>query len=1010
VVTDLGSTNGVKVNGQRIPPNVPTPLRFGDIIDLVEFRMSLRPWTPGSLPPVAERVRLSPKPQPGIAVYVAGKLLKFPFTKTAITLGRSAENDIVIDHPYVSRYHAQITQSAGGFIIVDKGSANGLTINGQRVMQHQLADGDIITIGGQEVSLQYRASIGLMAAEAPARRAAPVSATGPMSFLNLKGMESIAIGRASDNRIVLDHPQVSRHHALIERMGTRYRIRDLKSSNGVFLNGKRVEREAWLKEGDEIRIGPIKLVLREDGIQQFSEEGLRLDAMRLQKWVTKDKNLLQDISLSILPQEFVALVGMSGSGKSTLMDAINGFRPATHGTVLVNGINLYQNFDLFRNEMGYVPQKDIVHQELTVYSALDYAAQLRMPPDTSPQERHKRITEVLRDLDLTERKDLPIHKLSGGQLKRVSIGVELLTKPRLFFLDEPTSGLDPGTEMEMMKLLRKLADQGRTILLITHATKNVMMCDKVIFLARGGYVAYFGPPEEALPYFDQYRTPQERQIKDIEFDDIYAILNDEKRGSGKDWGERYRQSAQYRQYVVERLEGHKAITPGAQAPRQLPRKRPQAGVLRQFIILSARNLKIMMQDKFGLALMLALAPMIGVMDFIWGTQLFDLRNGDATKIITMLFMAGLIAILVGAMASVREIVKEIDIYKRERAVNLKLTSYILSKIWVGISLSVYQAVVLMFFLYIFVLRTSPLGPVEYLAMLITMFLGTLSGYMMGLLISAAAPNQNVALLLVVAVLVPQFLFSGALLKLEIPGTNIISAGVSTKWAFEAMVNITGIGRDVINDPCWRDYDPDTKFTEEQKEQLGCQCMGARMFETCYYPGLLSGYDEETRLALQQPEPAMPPRPTPYPTFTPVPSPTPYPSPTPPPPPGIFGDTAAYQRQREQQGLEWQRAREKQGQEWQQAREKQGLEYQKLAEKQMQDYQDIQMKDYQKRLEAWKTARTEAIGTAEGKIRGVFKQYGQAFRGGVLERWFAMSVILIVVFGLVIVFQKRKDVV
>ena len=580
------------------------------------------------------------------------------------------------------------------------------------------------------------------------------------------------------------------------------------------MGGQRIEKEAWLKEGDIIHIGGAKLVLREDGIQQFTEEGLRLDAMRLNKWVSKEKNLLQDISLAIFPQEFVALVGMSGSGKSTLMDAINGFRPATHGRVAVNGVDLYNNFDLFRNEMGYVPQKDIVHQELTVFSALDYAAQLRMPADTSLQERHQRILEVLHDLDLIERKDLPIHKLSGGQLKRVSIGVELLTKPRLFFLDEPTSGLDPGTEFEMMKLLRKLADQGRTIMLITHATKNVMMCDKVIFLARGGYMAYYGPPEEALPYFDQFRRSQERQQKDIEFDDIYMILNDEKRGSGRDWGERYRGSQQFRENVVKRLQERSSTDdrPQQAAVRgPSPTTRQSTGLIRQFSILSARNLKIMAQDRFGLALMLALAPMIGIMDFMWGTKLFDLEKGDAAKIITMFFMAGLISILVGAMASVREIVKEVDIYKRERAINLKLTSYILSKVWVGVSLSLYQAIVLLFFKWLLVLRTSPLDLGDYGLMFGTMFLGTLSGYLIGLCISAAAPNQNVALLLVVVVLVPQFLFAGTLLPLSlIPGGEMISAVTSTRWAFEAMVTTSGIGRDVVNDPCWQTIEREHK--------------------------------------------------------------------------------------------------------------------------------------------------------------------------------------------------------
>ncbi len=343
--------------------------------------------------------------------------------------------------------------------------------------------------------------------------------------------------------------------------------------------------------------------------------------------------------------------------------------------------------------MGYVPQKDIVHTELTVFKALDYAAQLRMPADTAPEERHRRIMEVLTDLDLEERRDLPIHKLSGGQLKRVSIGVELLTKPRLFFLDEPTSGLDPGTEYNMMRLLRKLADQGRTIVLITHATKNVMMCDKVIILVRGGRVALFGPPEEALVYFDQYRTDYERRIKDMEFDDIYTILEDEKRGEPEQWDERFRASPAYRKYVVDRLQSAQAgaVQMERAAVRQKPAKRVSA--LRQFTILSLRNLNIMTQDKASLALMLALSPMIGLADFMWGRQLFSTALGDAFNIITMLFMMGLIAILVGAMASVREIVKEIDIYKRERAIALKIGPYVFSKLWVGVVLALYQALV-----------------------------------------------------------------------------------------------------------------------------------------------------------------------------------------------------------------------------------------------------------------------------------------------------------------------------
>jgi len=685
---DLGSTNGTWVQGHLIPPRTPVPLNLGTPFQLSEFRFRLLDPSAAVETFLGGRVRLATSPRPGLLAFLGDETLKFPLDKPDMSLGRAAGNDIVLPSPLVSRHHARIHREGDRYVIADVGSQNGLFLDNRRIAHHVLHDGDTIYIGGPSVALQFRLDMGFIPT-------APSTASEPAA-IDLKNRDRLTIGRAQGNDVVLDHPQVSRHHALIERAGARYRIKDLNSTNGVYVSGRRIKGEAWLEEGAEISIGGNRLVFRADSLQGFSGEGLHLDAIRLRKWVSKDKNLLQDITLSIHPHEFVALVGTSGSGKSTLIDAINGFRPATHGKVLVNGVDLYDHFDLFRNDIGYVPQKDIVHQQLTAYDALDYAARLRMPTDATADDRHRRIMEVLDELDLTDQRDLLISKLSGGQLKRVSIGVELLTKPRLFFLDEPTSGLDPAAELEMMRLLRKLADQGRTILLATHVTKNVMMCDRVIFLARGGFVAFYGPPEGALHYFDQFRTPAQRRSREIEFDDIYTMLSDEKLGTPEDWDTRYRNSEHYRANVSS--EAHQQLPPdrvAAQSTAALAvrKTRGNAGFLRQFFLLLERNLKIIMQDRFGMALMLALAPAIGLMDFIWGTDLFDTVQGDATKIITMLFMTALITILVGAMASVREILKEADIYRRERAINLKLSSYVFSKICLGVVLSTYQAVV-----------------------------------------------------------------------------------------------------------------------------------------------------------------------------------------------------------------------------------------------------------------------------------------------------------------------------
>ncbi|MCU0521631.1 MAG: FHA domain-containing protein, partial [Anaerolineae bacterium] len=804
-----------------------------------------------------------------------------PLLKPTIALGRADDNDVVLDGAMVSGHHLQLAVAPDGQVsAMDLGSLNGTRVNGQPLSPRRaqlLRPGDVIQL--QEFALGVRPVTAQAPAPASVAARVRVTAMPPLVFrpvgaeaaapgvaggrpsaqppaggtqmLALDAQESITIGRSPENTITLDHPLVSRYHALIERLGTRRRIKDLKSANGVFVNGQRIDEEAWLQDGDVVHIGPVKLRLAAGQVHQMAEEGVRLDAIRINKWVTKDLNLLKDISLSIQPLEFVALVGLSGSGKSTLMDAINGFRPATHGAVMANGTNLYENFDLFRNDMGYVPQKDIVHTELTVYKALDYAAQLRMPADTEPEERHRRIMEVLTDLDLEERRDLPISKLSGGQLKRVSIGVELLTKPRLFFLDEPTSGLDPGTEFNMMRLLRKLADQGRTIVLITHATKNVMMCDKVIILVRGGRIAFFGPPEEALVYFDEYRTEYERRIKDMEFDDIYTILEDERRGKPEEWDERYRSSTAYRKYVVDRIQT--APAEAGRVDRAVVRQRPakRVSALRQFTILSLRNLNIMTQDKASLALMLALSPIIGLADFMWGRQLFSAALGDAFNIITMLFMMGLIAILVGAMASVREIVKEIDIYKRERAIALKIGPYVFSKLWVGVVLALYQALVFILTKAILVGFAPPqLTLVAWVGVFITLFIGSFSGYLMGLAISAGSPNQMVALLMVILVLVPQFLFAGALMPLDlIPGGRVISAAATTRWAFGAFVRLSEVGEQLADDGCWpedRTLEGDERGWNEwlqapnDEKMSSCACMGPNLFTRCDdFPGVLN---------------------------------------------------------------------------------------------------------------------------------------------------------------------------
>ncbi len=799
-IRDLGSANGTWVQGQRLAPWVAWPLQSGDVVVIGPYalRVTGAADSPLAGPPALalSRVRLAPPDLPGLVMVANGQVQKFILDKPALTFGRSADNDIVAAVPVVSGHHARLTASGTAYRLEDAGSLNGLLVGNQRVPSVQLADGGVVSVLDQ-VWLQYRAWAGFVPPPA-----APEPAPLQTLALAPTADRQITLGRAAGNSVQLDDPRVSRRHALIERLGNRFRLRDLSSDNGTFVNGERVKGAVWLQPGDEIQVGGYRLVFASEGLQQLTRtEGLRLDAVHLNKWVSKEKNILQDISLSIYPCEFVALVGVSGAGKSTLMDALNGFRPATNGSVLVNGQDLYARFDVFRSEMGYVPQEDIMHRELTVWKALDYAAQLRMPADTSAGERQRRVAEVLEELGLGERKDLAIDKLSGGQRKRVSIGIELLTKPGLFFLDEATSGLDPGTEAELMNLLRRLADDGRTIILVTHATKNVMMCDKVVFLAKGGNLAFYGPPEEALLYFDRYRSEEQRLVQpDIEFDALYTILENPQLGSPEQWAERYRQSEAYRRYVVARINtlsqalpsGDRGRDPAADRRNRLPPPRRRISSLRQVRVLSSRYINVMRNDRRNLVILLLQAPLIGMTTLIsMNGSTYDPVKGSAAKALTNLFLMVIIVMLFGTVNTAREITKEAPIYKRERMVILGIFPYVTSKVLVVFFFCVYQVCV---FLIISSLGTDypALGVSGWSRLVITLLLASMSGALLGLLISAATSSTDQAVALIPVILIPQFIFAGILLP-EL-ATSSVAKVATSKWSVEALATITQAGQ------------------------------------------------------------------------------------------------------------------------------------------------------------------------------------------------------------------------
>ncbi|MCB0205961.1 MAG: FHA domain-containing protein, partial [Anaerolineae bacterium] len=441
-----------------------------------------------------------------------------------VTIGREQAADaIVVTHPTVSRKHVRIDRRGQEYWLVDLGSTNGTSLNGSRLPpggSARLNDGDIFRIGDQQGN-----SVGITFRLGPQPQM-------PMSTIHLGqsqlGQQPVfTIGRDTSAQLRLDHPSVSRIHAEVHQKGPGHVLYD-RSSNGTYVNGQRVAGQHTLRTGEQVQIGPFKLVYDHTGFSSLSSPAgnYRLDGIHLTREVRVGsrlsirpgtagtqgtKRILNDVSVSVYPKEFIALVGGSGAGKSTLMKALSGFTPA-QGEVLLNGDNLYQNFGAYRSILGYVPQDDIIHRHLTVQGALTYSAQLRLP-DATPGEIQQRISHVLQQVEMAEHVDKSVNQLSGGQRKRVSIAVELLAEPGLFFLDEPTSGLDPGLEKKMMYTLRSLADAGRTVVLVTHATSNIDQCDHVAFMA-DGYMPFFGPPQEALTFFGA-----------SDFADIYSKLS-----------------------------------------------------------------------------------------------------------------------------------------------------------------------------------------------------------------------------------------------------------------------------------------------------------------------------------------------------------------------------------------------------------------------------------------------------------------------------------------------------
>jgi ABC-type multidrug transport system ATPase subunit/pSer/pThr/pTyr-binding forkhead associated (FHA) protein len=684
-----------------------------------------------------------------------------------LSLGRVDDRDIVVDSPVISRNHAELVREGLTYRYVHLSATNPSLLDGRPIREHPLRDGDVISIGAgskHEVSLLF-----LSDTLAPASGDTFMGATalGPSDTV-------LTIGREQGSDIVLASPLVSRRHArLIDRDGSRV-LEDLGSTNGTFVNGVRVQR-AVLAASDIIRIGPYKLTFDGRTLKAFDEaRSVRLEAMGLCQDV-KGARILDQVSFVALPGQLTVIAGTSGSGKSTLIDALNGLRPASSGSVLINGTDLYSNLQALRPLMGYVPQSDVLHRELPLRRALFYSARLRLPPDISRNEIASHVENVLAELELSERQELPIKNLSGGQQKRASIAAELLTEPPLFFLDEPTSGLDPGLTVKLMQLLRRLATNGKTIILVSHDPDTLGMCDQLVFLAAGGKVAYVGPPNDALKYF-RVQT----------FAEIYAKVESE--GTAEDWKEQFIASP-----FTGALGDQSASSPRAEkrplappAEREVTRPEAKGADARQWGWLTLRYGEIMLRDVRNLAILLLQAPIIGLFLALVSREDTLIRADDPTSASKLLLLLSISAIWLGTINSAREIVKELSVFRRERMAGVKVWPYVLSKAAVLTVVSAFQVWLL---LYVVGLRVSipGQGPVASggMEIYLSLFLTSVAALGLGLFISTLASTQERAISLVPLLLIPQVIFAGVIFDLS-GISHVISWLVISKWSVQLL--------------------------------------------------------------------------------------------------------------------------------------------------------------------------------------------------------------------------------
>ncbi|MFC8417017.1 ABC transporter ATP-binding protein/permease [Streptomyces coelicoflavus] len=755
VVDDHGSTNGTFVRGQRVQQ---TELGAGTVLNLGNATDGPRVSLTGAQAPAG-----APQAQPQQPQQQQQQHQQQPYAAQGANAGWAQQAP-----PAQQPFQQQAPQQQAP----------------QHGQQHQAQQA-----GWQQQQPPQQAAPHFPQQQGPGGAAGAPPVYGdrsPTTFHQFSLGRVMRIGRALENDLVVSDLQVSRNHAEFHSTPDgRMEIRDLGSHNGTYVNGQPIPKGGTQLLGptDIVGVGHSTFQIVGDRLEEFVDTGeVSFSARHLTVTVDGGKQILKDVSFGVPEKSLIAVIGPSGSGKSTLLKALTGYRPADQGEVLYDNRNLYKQFAELRQRIGLVPQDDILHKELTVKKALKYAAKLRFPADTTAAERDARIDEVLRELKLDIHKDKKVTSLSGGQRKRVSVALELLTKPSLIFLDEPTSGLDPGMDRDVMQLLRGLADDGRTVLVVTHSVAELATCDKLLVMAPGGSVAYFGPPEEALNFFG-YDT----------WADVFSAFENYR---DYDWAGRWKGSQHYQMYAAD-LD---AVAPQSVQvpPMQAMRPPKPQGWMSQFVTLVRRYTSVIASDKGFLALMVILPAVLGAVSLLIDADKGLLPNpanpqtgriipnGTATTVLLILAVGACFA---GAANSVRELIKERVIYERERATGLSRSAYLMSKVFVLGLITVFQG--LLVGVIGFASREIPdegliLGGATLVELSLPIMALGFASMMFGLVISSLVKTAEKTMPLLVMFAIIQVVFTGCLFALNgAVGVNQFSYLMPSRWAVAA---------------------------------------------------------------------------------------------------------------------------------------------------------------------------------------------------------------------------------